>query len=340
MNKLLPVFLFLTLVAGKLNAQQRPQYSQYSLNNYLVNPAISGIENYTDVRLGMRKQWAGLEGSPVTYYTSFHTALNKEDRNRINKNSMMRGTVKRPAYRVNKNNKFKKANPHHGIGGMAQVDRTGPIQNSTFNFTYAFHLPVSKRVTVAMGTAAGINQFSLNRALITTVQSNDPALYSDRTNDVKLDFGLGTWIYSQNFFIGISAMELLANTEHAYITNGLQQPGLTHAHYYFTGGYRFDISRNLTVVPSTMVKVTKGAVAADFNVKALLAERVWAGASYRHKDAMAVIAGVNISPMLDLGYSYDAVTSELRHASSGSHEVVLGVKLQNRAQAICPQWLW
>jgi type IX secretion system PorP/SprF family membrane protein len=340
MKKFLPLILFIILAAGNAFGQQRPQYSQYSLNNYLVNPAISGIENYADVRLGLRKQWAGLEGSPLTYYTSFHTSLNKEDRNRINKKSMMRSPVRRPKYRVNKNNKFRKANPHHGIGGLIQVDRTGPIQNTTANMTYAFHLPVTNRVTVSMGASAGVNQFSLNRAAITTVQTNDPALYSDRLNTLKPDLGLGTWIYSDKFFVGLSAMELLANTEQASVTNGFQQAGLTLSHFYLTGGYRFDISRDLTIIPSTMIKASGSAVAADLNVKALLAERIWAGVSYRHKDAVSVMAGVNISPLLDLGYSYDAVTSELRHASAGSHEVVLGVKLQNRGKAICPQWMW
>jgi hypothetical protein len=31
-----------------------------------LNPAVTGIENYTDVKLGHRSQWTGLEGAPVT----------------------------------------------------------------------------------------------------------------------------------------------------------------------------------------------------------------------------------------------------------------------------------
>lgn len=341
MKRLLPaLFILLFIGAGKSFGQQRPQYSQYSLNNFVVNPAISGIENYTDLKLGYRKQWAGLEGSPTTMYASFHTAIGKDDRNRINKSSMMRGVVRRPRYKVNKNNRFKKANPHHGVGGLVQVDKTGPIQNTTLNLTYAFHLPISNRVTWSMGTAAGINQFSLNFAQVTTVTGSDPALYSDRLNDTKLDLGVGSWLYSDQFFLGISAMQLLANTEDASIMNGLQRPGLAQPHFYLTGGYRFDVSRDITLMPSFMVKSSATAQAADVSLKALFAERIWAGASYRHKDAVSLMTGVNISPLLEVGYSYDAVTSELRHASAGSHEIVLGLKLQNRGKAICPQWMW
>ena len=38
------------------SAQQRPHYTQYILNNYVLNPAISGIENYTDVKLSATDQ--------------------------------------------------------------------------------------------------------------------------------------------------------------------------------------------------------------------------------------------------------------------------------------------
>ena len=51
-----------------LFAQQRPHYTQYILNNYILNPAISGIENYTDIKLSARDQWVGLDGAPRTAY--------------------------------------------------------------------------------------------------------------------------------------------------------------------------------------------------------------------------------------------------------------------------------
>ena len=41
------------------DAQQRPHYTQYILNNYILNPALSGIENYVDVKLSTR--------DPVSY---------------------------------------------------------------------------------------------------------------------------------------------------------------------------------------------------------------------------------------------------------------------------------
>ena len=62
-----------------LFAQQRPQYTQYVLNNYIINPALSGIENYTDVKISSRDQWVGLNGAPRTMYLTVHSPIGKKD---------------------------------------------------------------------------------------------------------------------------------------------------------------------------------------------------------------------------------------------------------------------
>ena len=59
--------------------QQRPHYTQYILNNYILNPALSGIENYTDVKLSYRNQWVGFPGAPQTMYASVHGPIGKKD---------------------------------------------------------------------------------------------------------------------------------------------------------------------------------------------------------------------------------------------------------------------
>src|SRR5438552_16431688 len=69
----------LMLVSAITIAQQRPHYTQYILNNYILNPALSGIENYTDLKLSARDQWIGFEGRPQTFYISAHAPIGKKD---------------------------------------------------------------------------------------------------------------------------------------------------------------------------------------------------------------------------------------------------------------------
>jgi len=51
-----------------LKAQQKPHYTQYILNNYIINPALTGIENYTDVKISHTASWVGIQDAPITTY--------------------------------------------------------------------------------------------------------------------------------------------------------------------------------------------------------------------------------------------------------------------------------
>jgi hypothetical protein len=70
-----------------LCAQQRPYYTQYVLNNYIINPAVAGIENYWDMKVSHRHQWVGLEGAPITTYVTIQGPLTKSSSGRENPTS-------------------------------------------------------------------------------------------------------------------------------------------------------------------------------------------------------------------------------------------------------------
>ena len=78
MKKALLFLIILFIAIKPVIAQQRPQYTQYIFDNLLLNPAVTGIENYTDVRVGYRNQWNGLEGAPVTSYITLSAPLGQE----------------------------------------------------------------------------------------------------------------------------------------------------------------------------------------------------------------------------------------------------------------------
>ncbi len=49
------------------------------LNQYILNPALAGIENYTDIKVSHRHQWVGINDAPVTTYLTAHMPLGKSD---------------------------------------------------------------------------------------------------------------------------------------------------------------------------------------------------------------------------------------------------------------------
>ncbi|ALJ01037.1 PorP/SprF family type IX secretion system membrane protein [Rufibacter tibetensis] len=334
MKKILGAFLVLLPLSAPVWAQQRPQYSQYMINSYLLNPAITGIEDYTEVKIGTRQQWVGLEGAPRTYHVSAHTPLNKQVASvrRAGKGITSTRTVNR--------NRFTRAYPHHGVGIQAISDKTGPLRRTNVNLTYAYHLPITKTITISMGASAGIlrNSINPNEATFT---SPDPAISSGYVNRNYFDMGLGTWIYSNNFFVGLSGAQLIKSRRDLNPSEVEEEDNdILQKHYIGTVGYKFNLSQDVTIIPSVLAKLnTPSPTTIDYNVRAIYADRIWAGVSYRNQDAFAFMTGVNISHIMDVSYSYDYNTSGLSIANTGTHEVVLGLKLFNRGKVICPRWM-
>ncbi|WP_242928727.1 PorP/SprF family type IX secretion system membrane protein [Pontibacter vulgaris] len=336
MNKLLALGLLL-LLASIGYAQQRPQYSQYTLNNYLANPAISGIEDYGDLKLGTRQQWSGLEGAPVSYYATFHMPIMKDMtatyRGGRGVSIPKESSTKKPVYR--------RLRPHHGIGAMAMSTETGPLKRGSLSFSYAYHQPLTRRIRVSAGVAPGLIQYSLDPAAVRVINSNDPAILDGRVNEIKFDLNMGLWLYASDFYLGVAGAQLVpAKRQYVTTTTAEDNSGTLQKHYYVTGGYRLDVTPYLSIVPSFMVKIAQPNTSVDATAKVIYANRIWAGASYRHQESVSAMAGINISPLLDLAYSYDASTSPLGQANAGSHEVILGFKLRNTAKVVCPQWAW
>jgi type IX secretion system PorP/SprF family membrane protein len=332
MRKFIAIALAVIATLGQARAQQRPQYTQYVLNNYLINPAVVGIESYTDLKTSYRSQWLGVEGAPKTFYATIHGSIGNYSSRTIKKT--------KPSWNgFARKNSYKKARPHHGLGAVVQSDKAGLLQASTLNGSYAYHLPLTGYFILSTGISAGITQLSVDLAAAHPIQAYDPYLNGTKLSRTKLDLGLGLWLYSPDFYIGISGAQLIKSK--ADVDNG-EAPNLgLLPHFYTMAGMRLQPNRDLTLIPSVMTKITPTvSPTIDLNFRALYNQQVWAGLSYRLKDAWAAMAGINLNHLIDVGYSYEIPTSSMNQISVGSHEVILGLKLNNRKKIICPQWLW
>src|SRR5215208_5955226 len=151
----------LVLITVTAFAQQRPHYTQYILNNYILNPALSGIENYTDIKVSVRDQWMGLEGAPKTAYFTIQGPLGKKDYRTTATSYDIPGQNPRGrAYWES----YTAAEPHHGIGMMIINDRTGSFNRFTADVTYAYHLGLNANTNLAAGFSAGITRIGLDKS--------------------------------------------------------------------------------------------------------------------------------------------------------------------------------
>ncbi|AKQ47177.1 hypothetical protein TH63_18485 [Rufibacter radiotolerans] len=331
--------LFFWGISLQASGQQKPQFSQYMTNSLVINPAVAGIENYMDIRSSYRKQWVGVEGSPSTFYTSVHASIGKIDRNAQGRGKISQRTSKK-GVNVNKNNKFHRVKPHHGVGAMVQLDQAGLLRTSTVNLMYAFHLPLTSTLNLSSGISGGVLRNSFNTGQARVIDPSDASLSGETINMTKADVNIGTWLYTANAFLGISATQLLNSSSDFKAPVDHVLSGRLVPHYFVTGGYRFKVN-DLTFVPSVLYKKSNpGTGSIDLNLKTMYNDRIWLGVSYRDKDAMVFLLGVNVSHILDFGYSYDVPTSSQFETSAGSHELMLGIKVNNKNKVYCPEWVW
>ncbi len=318
-------------------AQQRPQYTQYLFNNFLLNPALSGIENYTDVKIGYRKQWSGIDNAPETTFASAHWKLGEDY---LWKNPLSMPEKGDDPMSQNYMQNYTASPAHHGMGITIVNDKAGPISRFDANLTYAYHLQLSGTFNLALGAAVGVTRIGLDVNQLKLENSNDPALNNTIVSQFKPDLGMGLWLYGARFFAGASVQQILPQ-KLAFTSDPTYTAGKEVPHAFFTTGYKLFIDDEISVVPSVMVKyVNPSPISVDANLKVAFKDRIWIGGSYRAGDSFSGMAGINISKLFNITYSYDFTTSQLNKVSYGSHEIVLGLQLNNVYEVMSSMRMW
>jgi type IX secretion system PorP/SprF family membrane protein len=333
-------------VCSVVVAQQRSHYTQYILNNYILNPALSGIENYTDVKASVRNQWVGLNGAPKTFYLTIHAPIGKKDYKTSATSYNMPGENPRGnSYWES----YTASEPHHGVGMSIVNDKTGNFNRFTANVSYAYHLGLNARTNLAAGFAAGVSSIGLNSDGKAFFGSNpsDPALGGSAASDLrklKPDLSFGLWLYSADYFIGISGQQIIPQ-KLMFVDNAtFKSKGKLIPHVFFTAGYRFLLNEDINAIPSVMVKYITGAFKNDYqaelNIKLQYRDLFWLGGSYRQFDGYAAMIGLNVGNTFNIGYAYDITKTDIKTVSRGTHELMIGFLIGNKYGDTCPRNVW
>ena len=289
LNKNIPklLTLFLLLGGGRLMAQQLPQYTQYMYNTSTINPAYVNENNRMDATLSYRAQWIGIDGAPET------------------KALTVSGII---------NNKI-------GLGVNIFKDNIGPSTEFSSNAVFSYYLNLSKKVKLSLGLNAGIDFFEVDYSKGSYYDQNDVLFsYDDYYNALPV-IGAGTYIFSDNWYVGFSIPNMLINQ-----SNVESDKNLIHRdnHIYFIAGYVIDVSATVKLKPSILVKTIDHApLTIDASLNVLFLQKFTLGASHRLKDSYSAMAGFQISKNFFMGYSYDYCISDIGNYNQGSHEIIL-----------------
>lgn len=279
----------ITLLSVEGNAQQNPMYTQYMYNMSLINPAYA-IDDLGLLKIGgiYRNQWAGIEGAPETASFFAHTGLSERVEAGI---SIV----------------------HDEIGEVVK-------ENNIFA-DVAYVLPVSENTKLSFGVKAGVTFFDADLSALDAINDNDPALQN--ISEVFPNFGVGTYLFGENYYVGLSAPNIFT-AKHIENESGLAQLGEENIHYFLTGGYVFDLNENVKLKPAFMMRAVQGApLSVDLTANVLLYNRFEAGLSYRVGSAVMGLVNFRVTPELRIGYAYDYITSNLGEFNDGTHEIMV-----------------
>ena len=326
MKKIL--LIITSCIVGVAFSQQNPQYSQYMRNQYMINPASAGVYDFVDVTMSGRWQWLGFGDEPRTAYLSITSPISSKPKVKYN-----------PALRISegpvRNPEIKTGKLKHAFGGQLIADQYGAFRKMQAAGTYALHLPVTKTYNLSFGVRLGLSNNSFLSDKAQVLNMLDPSMnYTDNTynnftanqsSKYIMDLGAGLYFYSNKSFFGIAADQLTKDmVEFGQGTANFN----SQRHFNATAGYKFNLNQNLTLMPAVLVKFMNPApVSIDGSLQLEYKEWLWTGLSYRHKDAIIAMAGLNINNKFKFGYSYDFSLSRFNNLSSGGHEIVLGLML-------------
>ncbi len=289
------IVVFLLLTISVSFAQQQAMYTQYMFNHVAVNPAYAASKNAISATLLARAQWVNLEGAPTSTTFTLHGPVKKEK---------------------------------IGIGVSIMHDAIGPTTETGITADFAFQFKINQDITLALGAKAGIAFYKAELSKLRIIDQNDPRFAEDIREDFIPNIGSGAFLYSKDFYIGLSMPKMLRNTININSDISASGDSYSERHAFLIGGYVFNLSSDVKFKPSFLAKIIPNSrPAIDFNASFIIKEYLWLGVTYRYDNSLSAMAEVRIGAGLFLGYAFDFTTSKLMRFNSGTHEILVSYDL-------------
>lgn len=297
--------LFVSIFMGSmLQAQQLPQLSQFMLNDFAVNPAIAGMNDYYQIKTSVRNQWVGIEDAPKTTLLSI----------------------------------YGKSSDHVGLGGSVFNDQVGPTSRAGASLTYAYHLNFTDEVKMSMALSGGFTQFKIDKVGWNTFHTDDQLMDGAEAVNLVPDATFGLNIYEEDkWYLGIAVPQLLNSKltliDEDFVNNiSVDMDGSLSRHIYVMGMYNLEIDHYWDLQPSVLFKTVSNQNQIDMGLKTIYSDKFWMGMDYRTNGDISALLGFIIQEKFMIGYSYDIPNPDISQYTSGSHEFMFGVTFRPSTQ--------
>ena len=308
MKKIISFLYLLFIVKLAAFSQQDPQFTNYMEYKLGMNPGFAGVDGKISGLILNRYQWEGFKGAPKTLIFSANATIDAF------------GSI-------------------GGVGINVVDDQLGFAKNTQINVNYSYIKELNIG-NLGIGLSLGLFSQSINGEWevpedilgIFTQPNSDPAIPQGEVSQMTLDAGFGLYLKSNKYYLGASVTHI----NQASIKYDEIGSYYLVRHYYLMGGYNIKLSDPLFVVrPSFLFKSDLAGWQADLNTNVIFDDRFWGGITYRFRESIALLMGLEMENGLRFGYSFDLVTSAIGRDGFGSHEIFVSYSLdleRNRTQ--------
>lgn len=280
-------------------AQQDAQYTQYMYNTINVNPAYAGSRGVLSVFGMYRAQWVGLEGAPNTAAASIHSPIE---------------------------------NSRVGLGLTVSNDQIGISERNTVSTDFSYTINTSDSYKLSFGLKGSASLLNVDYNKLNKYDKNDPKFQNNIDNQFSPNIGAGVYYHSDKLYAGVSVPFILETKHFDDNTNSVAKDAL---HYYFIGGYVFDVSESTKFKPAFLIKSVKGApLQADLTANFMFHDKFVIGGAWRWSAAVSGLVGFQVDSNWFVGYTYDSDTTKLANYNSGSHEIFLRYEFKGKQEKI------
>ncbi|PRY87570.1 PorP/SprF family type IX secretion system membrane protein [Mongoliibacter ruber] len=275
------LFLALSVLLNfGVTAQTRKYVSQFSLLQNYYNPALTGYEG-SSFRGFVRDQWAGFEGAPKTYFASAEFDL--ADFNSA-PDPMSAGK--------------------NAVGFNLMHDRYGAFVDTELMLSYASRIQIGEKTHIRLGAGVNYNTVRLDGSNMTTEQSNDPTISQyihGFANMQVLDFNIGMALTHPKYYVSYA----MHNVNQGALNSGDVFMDRKAPVSVVQAGYRSMVTDNFGIASNFMFRSQSDLPDnIEFNLKAILMDKIWVGAGHRVDYANNFQFGL-ILPAVRIGYVYE-----------------------------------
>ena len=283
------VLLLFALVS---QAQQYPRRTLFMVNPYAVNPAAAGVNRDIPLYTTYRSQWNGMNNHPKTFYLTANKQLP---------------------------NGF-------GIGGVLFQDKTGAYSTTSFEFSGASHIAISRKQSVAFGLSGIGTQYVFDLSNAVVQDPNDLALGGGvKQSSFSLNANAGMMLYGQNYYFGVSVPYIL-QPKLNFGSGNINERVIRH--YQLMGSYEFSLTKDWGLSTNIFTRFTEVTpMQIDLNAMLNYNRDLCFGLTYRPKSAWAVLFGWKFEGY-SIWYSYEMNTAVTQALGFSSHEFTLGYTIK------------